>query len=544
MLLPDSDLKLKVNDFVRMSSLVVPTFGELSLRHWFNCTPLSSLWSCYGAYMTGDQYTDLDSQTGTSVRRFMPMFSLNELFGILKTGLYNDTTKAPLYYGNLTYFLKNREVVTFDEWTNYYSSQSNVLSLNTFGFDTDSDTGLYPVNQENVKPATNYYRCRIPFDFPVLGWVMRNTDNFYALMKDKNGNSGFPSPSDCPYIVMYNPLRKTGTVSSSLPSSSVQITDIYFTPLTTRMFQGDSTAYLYKNGWIYKLTESGSDSKYHHYTGNSEGWYLHSDDSYFTGKLGEVFDFIAPAYASNAVSGSRFDYGVTLSRRFKRLRKLFVGLGYQFNPFDTQPQTPWKLMHYYKAWFDMFFPKRDTQYYQTPLSRVVNFMSYHGNFICPNIFDKIISLRRSNSVYEYKFEADFLDMLFACADAKYVLPIDYYTLADPEPQQTEGTRNENIKDNARVNVIGSLGAQNHGESDNTDSYSTFGDGVIVGSNNQSIGGRVAFTGGSSNEVSIDGLTIKLAEKLTKFLVKKRIVGKSISDRMRAMFGVVDPHDKS
>ena len=45
-LLPKSDLHLKVNDFCRMSSLVVPSFGELSLRHWFNCTPLSSLWSC------------------------------------------------------------------------------------------------------------------------------------------------------------------------------------------------------------------------------------------------------------------------------------------------------------------------------------------------------------------------------------------------------------------------------------------------------------------------------------------------------------------
>ena len=43
---------------------------------------------------------------------------------------------------------------------------------------------------------------------------------------------------------------------------------------------------------------------------------------------------------------------------------------------------------------------------------------------------------------------------------------------------------------------------------------------------------------------VDGLTVKLAEKLTKFLVKKRIVGKSISDRMRAIYGAVDPHDKS
>ena len=55
MLLPNSDLKLKVNDFVRMSSLVVPTFGDLSLRHWFNCTPLSSLWACYGGFMSQSQ---------------------------------------------------------------------------------------------------------------------------------------------------------------------------------------------------------------------------------------------------------------------------------------------------------------------------------------------------------------------------------------------------------------------------------------------------------------------------------------------------------
>lgn len=618
-LMPNSDLTIRSNDNVLMSSLIVPTFGKLSLRYWYMATPVSSLWTPLGSFLAGRACVDRDDSRGFSVPYQMPRTSMLSL--LYHTIFYSSRTVTsldPTYNmtpdrlaGNLTYAfhrhgsVKSTSLLSFDdflpsnfrkgisatEWTG--SGWMNDAALrssfnNTFHATKYRQTISYDdddITYEFVYDVSNSYwskakRFTSVFPWWQTGLVIKNTDSLRKMFVKKTARTSannwgvdeyteFPTPSECPYVVMFcrTPIYSVLTADSydlghenhSLVSGQTYAGGFEFIPLTMRMYQGDIHPDLYRNGWrndCQNLTynpEGTADNIFRytatHPSGQSLGWSLMSDDSYFTGNLGATkFDYcgVQPWQSTQSETLTndqiRFYACGNWSRRFKRLRKLFVGFGQQFNPFDTTQFTLWKLMSYYKSWFDNFHPKRDMQYYQTPLARFSNYLSYHSSVWHDDIFDCLFGLLEFTSntnsishtlssdqlsnVSEFR---DFVSMLFDCADAKYLMPLDYFTLADPNPLETESDFNSQVNDLPVITHVNT-----------SDSMTLPSDADLYDNVDSSVGPLANI----SSNGSLNAWAQKMADKMLSYLTKRRVVGKSVSDTMRALYGAVDEHDKA
>lgn len=617
-LMPNSDLTIRSNDNVLMSSLVVPTFGKLSLRYWYMATPVSSLWTPLGSFLSGRACVDRDDSRGFSVPYQMPRTSMLSL--LYHTIFYSSRTVTQLdpsynntpdrLAGNLTYAfhrhgsVKSASLLSFDDflpsnfrrdisatqWTAsgwmvdsaLTSSFNNTFHATKFrqtiGYEGDDITYQFVYDStDNFKSKAKRFTSVFPWW--QTGLVIKNTDSLRKMLTKKTAlasaqNFGvseyteFPTPDDCPYVVVFcrTPIYSVLTTDSydlghenhSLVSGQTYQGGFEFIPLTMRMYQGDIHPDLYRLGWrndSQNLTynpKGTADNVFRytatHPTGQSLGWSLMSDDSYFTGNLGTTtFDYCAvqpwqiPTAQTLTNDQIRFYACGNWSRRFKRLRKLFVGFGQQFNPFDMSEFTLWKIMSYYKSWFDNFHPKRDMQYYQTPLARFSNFLSYHSSVWHDDLFDALLHVVSYSGPHDTPHASqvpvsdlknvsefrDFVTMLFDCADAKYLMPLDYFTLADPNPLESNSDflSQDNFLD-AKTSVK------------TTDSMS------LPSKDDVNIEGGVMNMANLTENNTLNAWALKMADKMLSYLTKRRVVGKSVSDTMRALFGAVDEHDKA
>lgn len=607
LLMPNSDLTIKSHDSILLSSLVVPTFGDLSLRSWYMATPVSSLWTPLGCFLSQRECVDSDDNRGYSVPEQMPRTSMMSLLHYLISVPTYNVAHQDAYYlatpdllaGNLTYAfhrsgakrtnlmlsfdelfpdtIKNSIFGSFSENDNFDSDVAgyfNSLFHSTrYPMTIQLDGNYDPEYNIEINTTSNYYanykRYSSVFPWWATGLVIRNSDSLRNMLTKKlydqvttidgvttlGTYTEFPSPSECPYVVVF--VRQAAAPIlpfadyTAISETEADVNHFYggleFIPLTNKMFQGDINPDLYRNGWLndvqtHSVTVPAAPSALtfyvvYHPTGQSRGWSLGSDDSYFTGDLGaNTFDFCA--YQCNSALGGSpakptndkilFYACGTWSRRFKRLRKMFIGFGDQFNPFDSSQFTPWKLFAYYKSWFDNFHPKRDMQYYQTPLARLSNYLSYHGNTWKDDFISVLLELDPGYStnfeVIDFSLFNDFSEIVFDCADAKYLMPLDYFTLADIAPLGNDNTSDENI--NTPLSYFRGSSLPDMGSSEQSNEVSS----------------RVAVVDVSSG--SLNAWAIKMADKMLSYLTKKRVVGKSVSDTMRALFGSVDEHDKA
>lgn len=556
-LMPNSDLKIKSSSSVLLSSLVCPTFGDLFLRSWYMATPVSSLWACLGAFLSQRSFNDLDNPSGHSIPSQMPKASMSSVIRNLVWSQYyqhqkgfvnNSIADMPLdsrLAGNLTYPYKidgthaSNDILSYDEFCDIimlYPSEtgyarvpmsciSRMSTHSYFPVDLNNEQDVYQLKyvRDDVSDPDGHLRFSTIFPWWWNGIVVKNTTNLVRMFTSSSGVTSFPSPDDCPYVVLF--IRNLGFnwFRPSEYEDASSITDVssgglYVVPLTLRMFQGDSDKSLYDGGWRNYVRKHGD--KLYHSSGRSLGWSLSPDDAYFTGDIPHPNKMDSAGYqlSENGVELS-FYWAVRFSRRFKRIRKVFVGLGTQFNPFDKDPQTFWKIFSYYKAWFDNFYPKRDIQYYQTPLARIVNYFSYHSRVFNDYALDSLVG-GVSSSGFPSEIESvyfDIMDLIYAIGDAKYLMPLDYFTLADKEPLENDKTSD------AVMDVI-------TGTSTDTT-------GVVNASSGSLIGPEY-------HSETLNGWAIKMADKMLSYLTKKRVVGKSVSESMRAIFGAVDDHDKS
>lgn len=562
-LTPNSSLKVKTSSSVLLSSLVCPTFGDLYLRSWYMATPVSSLWACLGAFLSQRSFNDLDSPSGHSIPAQMPKASMSSIirnlvwspyFQHMASSINESIADMPLndkLAGNLTYPYKpdgthaSDDILSYDELCDmlmlYYTESGYArsplpcvsrMSLYThFRVALESDLNVYQMayTPDSVSDDYNSYRFSTMFPWWWNGIVVKNTDNLVRMFTTSAGKTSFPSPDDCPYVVLfmrnlgYDWYRPSEYEDATNVSSSSESGGLFAVPLTLRMYQGDTDLSLYSAGWRNDMEKSGG--KLYHNTGNSFGWSLSPDDSYFTGELShpQKCDSAGIQLSENGVDVA-FYWGVRYSRRFKRIRKVFVGLGGQFNPFDKDPQTFWKIMSYYKAWFDNFYPKRDIQYYQTPLARIVNFFSYHSKVFNDYALDSLVNVTGDSVQFADDVESvffDIMDLIYAIGDAKYLMPLDYFTLADKNPLEY----NETIDEEMPVVV---------GTTEGVEGTTSVTSGAVEG---------ITYTPLNSSQ-TLNGWAVKMADKMLSYLTKKRVVGKSVSDSMRAIFGAVDEHDKA
>lgn len=175
----------------------------------------------------------------------------------------------------------------------------------------------------------------------------------------------------------------------------------------------------------------------------------------------------------------------------KHLRKIFIGLGYQFNPFnEIQSHNLFKLVAFYKSWFELFRPQRSLQYTSTSCYKMMKFYE--------------TSLDTSYNTY-------FREFIYELAhDTYYYFPADYFSMSLDSLGDNSDLSNEiNIPQNGDM--------------------TSFTQGRVVSDSNQ-----VSISTGSAWP-----LVQKVAARLLQFTNKNNIIGRNIRDYLRVHYGITD-----
>lgn len=200
----------------------------------------------------------------------------------------------------------------------------------------------------------------------------------------------------------------------------------------------------------------------------------------------------------------------------KRLRKIFLGCGYSFNPFDIVPVTPFKLFAVYKAWFDTFAVQREMNWYHTACYRLIKILSdtypvettYGSNIFGGNYNDSSRGLNAANLMQEF---------LGRLADICYNLPADYFSASDRTAQRGAnfglyGTTE--LKSNYFINE-----------------YNT----------NQITQVKSDLNHSPYESGSTTAMGQKMAQVMLKFINKRSVVGRKIADLLK-LNGETDLHN--
>ncbi len=179
----------------------------------------------------------------------------------------------------------------------------------------------------------------------------------------------------------------------------------------------------------------------------------------------------------------------------KNLRKIFIGLGYKFNPFDSKPKTPFALLAFYKAWFDQFMPQRTIQFTDTLCYKII----------------KMLESGQSTS-----FRTDFYYWLRSDLFKAFY----YYTAPDYFSASLYNL-GDNSLDSSQMNIINSPVIGN-----------------IEGSDTVSV---VSDTQSASSESSnnIPALAVQLMLRMLRFTNKNNVIGRNIRDYLKVHYGIDD-----
>lgn len=202
----------------------------------------------------------------------------------------------------------------------------------------------------------------------------------------------------------------------------------------------------------------------------------------------------------------------------KRLRTAFLGLGYSFNPFDTERVTPLALLALYKMYWEHFGINRTFNFFNTNCYKLIKYLSDH---VCTSISGIDLSNPTLPSLFA-KFICDLPYMTYSCAP-------DYFSSADTTTNRGAQNVGTNLPYNeSRYNNQGVFTY----DSDSVDGSYTVDGGYIDSSSHNA----------ASATDSGMARAQKIAMRLLRFVNKNSVIGRSITDLLRARYGMTDVHN--
>lgn len=222
------------------------------------------------------------------------------------------------------------------------------------------------------------------------------------------------------------------------------------------------------------------------------------------------FDFQECTYDDNELS---FYIGINFNGGLKRLRTIFLGLGYSFNPFDQTFVTPLKLLAFYKAYYSLFGVNRERNFYNTYCYKTIKYLS-------ENIVSSMHELISHPVLVALWINFIRLEL----SNCTYTCPVDYFSAADITTSR--GANNETLSSPLTIGSVSyNVGA--------TDIASDTG----LGSNVSVFG-----TGDFGSDPASNPLAQRIALRLLRFVNKNSVIGRKISDILRTRYGVSDEHN--
>jgi hypothetical protein len=279
---------------------------------------------------------------------------------------------------------------------------------------------------------------------------------------------------------------------------------------------------------IFNPAEEGSEMKGTPASSNSDPA---KDTITFVMPTREAHDFVGN-FASHVDGSSLFNnsfaFYTLYGTQMRRLRKAFIGLGYQFNPYIKTELNIFPFLAYYKAWYHLFYPQRESNFYATNCYRIIKYFS-----------ERAIT----SDIFSYGVDGEILDFFLDVRDMRYILPLDYFSLADPKAETrgittgTPGTNGYNVYNTLTVN--GGSADNDHDYLAQANFYSRVSDDPAP----DSIVDAAPYVNDNGG-AEISALSIRTAMKLMRFVNKNTVIGKKVSDILQARFGVIDEHEKT
>lgn len=226
----------------------------------------------------------------------------------------------------------------------------------------------------------------------------------------------------------------------------------------------------------------------------------------------------------------------------KNMRKIFIGCGYGFDYWDNEYYTPFKLMAFYKSWFDTFKPLRNVQFTNTVCYQLIK--QLENTISIANLNTSIvdwISRELKYSFYYYTAPDYFSAALYNLGDN---------SLTSAQNNSVVSPIFGNITDYRNLDVDSSLAENAHvPTSDGLNNILSAGgaSGVVsvVGANGvsgASGGSRGTLLNSKDNIDSffnLNSIAIPTLLKLMRFTNKNNVIGRSIREYAKVHYGIDD-----
>lgn len=181
----------------------------------------------------------------------------------------------------------------------------------------------------------------------------------------------------------------------------------------------------------------------------------------------------------------------------RRLRSIFIGLGYSLN-IDNTPVSFIPLLSFYKAWFDLYYPVRDLSWTDTNAFKLIRFIEDYK-------FSFIFDTRAFSSSYNKKMYDTFLAFISDLRNVFYVAPDDIVSIHRDTP---------NIGGGNDISFIDFAGDRSTSVERNDNTYQPS-----------------LYLNESPSLVSLQVL-----QRLTRYFNKNSVIGRRISDYVKVHFG--------
>lgn len=221
----------------------------------------------------------------------------------------------------------------------------------------------------------------------------------------------------------------------------------------------------------------------------------------------------------------------------KNLRKILVGLGYSFNPFDTELYTPFKILAFYKSWFETFVPNRDVQFTDTQVYRVIK--SFDSVAPTEIITSQMVTLFLGNfrNAFSYYTSPDYFSASIANLGDNSLDSQTTNIISSPVEGNINSYLTDEIKTTYQVNSIddlmskfGSVGAIRILGLSDTGDLRTVAGGSIA---SPTLGSNIAVNS------KLHALSLNMMLRLLRFTNKNNVIGRSIRDYAKAHYGIDD-----
>ena len=194
----------------------------------------------------------------------------------------------------------------------------------------------------------------------------------------------------------------------------------------------------------------------------------------------------------------------------KRIATIFRGLGYNLEPTNCDKVNVLPLLAYYKAWFDLYQPKRNINWHDSKAYMVINHCYSYGSY-------NLIELTTENNDIHF-FAGLFFDFLYDFVSLPYGLKDDWFSVHRSNPNNPQSV-------NHLPNTSPAIGNTTTNNLVTVPEYDNV--------------NKVPYVSSLSgfNQVTLDVL-----RRLTRFMNKNSIIGKNVQKYIAVHYGAKTAED--